>query len=343
MLLSKKNSRWPGAKWLLGCLLFVFTPRCEAQNLVPNGSFEEADSCISGLGFVADDRGPLNWFSAYLTPDYLQSCLPPGAVNGLPLNFFTYQEPFDGFSCIGMGSYILNGVEEQREWVMVHLTEPLVVGQAYYASFYANAGFGGNAQYPQIWLGSNNIGMVFTTQARPWHLVDPYPVALDFAHVFQSEVLTDTIGWTMVSGSFIADSAYQYLMVGNFFSNALTDTVHFAPQGNPWEWFPRGYTLIDKVCVSLSPLGCDLQQGVVSATREANVLFPNPATSEIWIKEAQGASAVFRDALGRVIWQVGVTSNNYVVNVSGWARGAYVLDLEGEKKHSSFKFVLVGD
>ncbi|MBX2982474.1 MAG: T9SS type A sorting domain-containing protein [Flavobacteriales bacterium] len=343
MLLSSINGRWPGAKWLLGCLLFVATTRCEAQNLVPNGSFEEADSCVFGLGFLDSEHGagPHDWFSAYGTPDYLQTCLPYGAVNGLPLNVFTYQEPYEGTSCLGLFSYYQNGSDEQREWAMVELMEPLVQGQTYYASFYANTAFGGNAAYQTIWLASNNIGMVFSVEARPWEFLDSDPDQLNFAHVHRLEILSDTIGWTLVSGSFVADSAYQYLMVGNFFSNAMTDTLHFAPQVPPPAWYPRGYTLIDKVCVSANPQGCDLVQKIFPVEDQEISLYPNPASGQLLIFGAQGEEGAIRDFLGRIIWRDKVTSDLWLVDVSHWARGPYVLDLEKENKHSSFKFVLV--
>src|SRR5690606_5231656 len=84
----------------LCCLLFVASPRCEAQgNLVPNAGFEETDTCSFGLGW----SGSLHdWRRANVTPDHLQSCLPYGAANGLPLNIFTYQQSFEGSSCVGL-------------------------------------------------------------------------------------------------------------------------------------------------------------------------------------------------------------------------------------------------
>lgn len=331
--------RRAGLLLALCCSLFVAHLRCEAQNLVPNPSFEETDTCLLGLAFDSE-FGLHDWFSAYLTPDHLQSCL-DGLFNGLPMNVFTYQEPLDGSSCVGLFSYYQNGLEEQREWVMVQLTEPLVAGQTYYASFYANAGFGGNAQYPQIWLASNNIGMLFTMEPRPWNSFDPYPAALNSAHLRRTEILSDTVAWTLVSGSFVADSAYQYLMIGNFFSNALTDTLHFAPQGSPWEWFPRGYTLIDKVCVSMDPDGCDLADGIVDHSIGAVHLYPNPATDVLWVGSAQGAMGTVQDALGRRVWQGRVLAGQWMLDVRAWARGAYVLRLEMQGKQATFKFVLV--
>ena len=328
-----------GLNLLLGCLLFVAPPRCEAQNLVPNPSFEETDTCLAGLAFDSE-FGLHDWFSAYLTPDHLQSCL-NGSFSGLPMNTFTFQEPLDGSSCVGIFSYFQNGLDEQREWVMVQLTEPLVAGQTYYASFYANAGFGGNAQYPQVWLASSNIGMLFTMQTRPWEFTYPYPSALNVAHVHRTEILSDTVAWTLVSGSFVADSAYQYLMIGNFFSNALTDTLHFADPGSVFPWYPWGYTLIDKVCVSMDPNGCDLTEGVVDQAIWTMHVYPNPATNELTVSSAQGALGTVQDALGRRVWQGSVNAEHWKLDVGTWARGTYVFKLVKGEQQATFKFVLI--
>ena len=123
-----------------------------AQNLVPNPGFEEYDTCQANE-FGAN--GPLYWFRTNGTPDYLQSCLPYGDFQSLPMNFFTYQEPFEGESCAGVYTYWQNGQTEYREWIMVPLLQPLVVGQTYYSSFRANAAFGGNHTYPQHWLAND--------------------------------------------------------------------------------------------------------------------------------------------------------------------------------------------
>src|SRR5690606_26004019 len=54
MLRTTMNSGRCRAGLLLAlcCLLFVASPRCEAQgNLVPNAGFEETDTCSFGLGW----------------------------------------------------------------------------------------------------------------------------------------------------------------------------------------------------------------------------------------------------------------------------------------------------
>lgn len=319
---------------LLGGLLFMAPLRCEAQNLVPNPGFEETDSCTFGLGLGAVH----DWFTASGTPDLFQSCQPYG--NGVPLNLLTFQYPFEGENYVGFFTYYANGPEEQREWIMAPLLSPLVPGQTYYCSFRANAAFGGNAQYPMIWLASNRVGLLFTTYERHWLQGNPYPVAMNQAQVQYSQVLTDTVGWTLVSGSFVADSAYTYVMVGNFFNNALTDTVHFAPEGDPWLWHPWGYTLVDEVCVSLNPEGCELGQAVAGLESTRPYVYPNPAIGQLFIGHAAGREAVVRDMLGRSLWRGKVQDDHFVLDVSKWARGTYVLWVDGSGMNEVVKFVL---
>ena len=308
-----------------------------AQNLVPNPGFEESDTC-STRGFGVE--GPSYWFSANGTSDHLQSCLPYGNALGLPLNFFTFQFPFEGGSCAGRWTYYQNGPAEYREWIMAPLLEPLVPGQTYWCSFRANAAFGGNAEYPQIWLANDKVGMLFTMQDRPWIWGDPYPAPPNHAHILYPQILADTVGWTLVSGSFVADSAYQYVMIGQFFSNALTDTLHFADPSSVFPWYPWGYTLVDAVCVSLDPNGCERAQGIGVNGATAPILFPNPVRDLLVVEHRDGAEAQVLDALGRLVWQGRVTGGSWVLHVGNWARGAYALCLRYHGRLEMHKFVL---
>ena len=305
-----------------------------AQNLVPNPGFEETDSCTFGLGLGALH----DWYSAYLTPDHLQSCQPYGTANGLPMNQFTYQQPFEGSSCAGIHTYDGDSGQEWREWLMVPLLDTLVQGQVYFCSFRANAAFGGNVSNPNIWLASDHLGMLFTTYDRQWIWGDPDPEALDQAHILHPQILSDTVGWTLVSGSFVADSAYTYLMIGNFFSNALTDTIHFAPPGPTWNAY--SYTLVDAVCVSPDPNDCELSHGVKEIGGAGPFVYPNPATDVLVIGNAIGSDAEVLNLLGQWVWSGRVNTDRFAVDVGSWARGAYVLQVQGSRSVQSVKFVL---
>ncbi len=336
MLPHAMNDRWPGrgASLLLGCLLFIAPPRCEAQNLVPNPSFEEYDTCR-----VVNDvyeTGPLGWFSAGWTPDHMMSCLPYGSFNGVPLNLGAFQYPQEGECYAGVVTYHQN--VEGREYFMVELTEPLVQGQTYYASFYANAAWGGYELHPQMWVATSHIGMLFTTQQRQWVLNDPVPSPGNFAHVYHPWIIADTVGWTLVTGSFVADSAYSYVMVGNHFSDALTDTMHLGYSIQ----YAKAMTLIDNVCVSPKPNGCPLALGVPDGALDGVRLWPNPATSEVLMSTLPARmDAVVFDAFGRKVWAGKTQSSSWRLDVGAWARGSYVLRMEHQGVYRSFKFVLI--
>ena len=334
------NLQWPGTGLglVLGCLGFVAALRCEAQNLVPNPGFEEADSCSDQLPPFA---GIHDWYSVNGSPDHLRSCLPYGDTRGLPMNFFTYQEPFEGSSCAGVYTYWQNDQAEYREWITAPLLSPLVVGQTYYCSFRANAAFGGNEANPQHWLANDKVGMRFITTTMPqWNVGDPLPVPPDHADILYPQILSDTLGWTLVSGSFEADSAYQYVMIGQFFSNALTDTLHFADPNSVFLWYPRAYTLVDAVCVSPNPNGCDLGQGSGEVASQGAMLFPNPAREELVVVGQPGTEVCVLDAVGRLLWKERMVGDRMVLAVGGWARGAYGLRMVYQGKLESFKFVL---
>lgn len=313
----------------------LFAPcTTHAQNLVPNPGFEDTDSCTFGLGL-----GELHhWYSAFGTPDHLQGCLPYGSANGLPLNVFTFQHPYVGNSCAGIFTYDASSGQEWREWLMVPLSVAMVPGQAYYCSFRANAAFGGSAVNPINRLASNNVGMHFTTYDRPWNWGDPYPAALNQAHILYPQILSDTVGWTLVSGSFVADSAYTYLLIGNFFSNALTDTLHLTHDVPEWTMY--SYVLVDAVCVSPDPKGCDLGQGVEELGGVNPYVYPNPAKDVLVIGNAAGSEAVVLDKLGRRVWSGRLGNDRYSVDVGSWARGAYVLQLHDPRGARVVKFVL---
>lgn len=220
MYTPRMSGKWRMAMVSLSmwCLLLIAAPRCEAQNLVPNHSFEEYDDCLEVNMAYTLGTGPLGWFSAGGTGDYFLSCLPYGAFNGVPLSYWAFQYPQDGDAFVGVITYyqVMGG---QREYFMVELAEPLVAGQTYYTSFYANPTWGGSDLYPQMWLASSHVGMLFTMQPRTWQSGDPLSMPGNFAHVYHPWVIADTVGWTLVSGSFVANSAYRYLVIGNFFSD----------------------------------------------------------------------------------------------------------------------------
>ncbi len=331
------NNRQPTVSlgFLLGCLFYVAVLRCEAQNLVPNYSFEEADTCLILNTYYFPETGPLHWFTGGGSTDHLQSCLPYGVFNGVPLNIGTFQYPFEGEAYGGVVTY--NEQFGVREYWMVQLLVPLMIGQTYYASFYANAAFRNDGQSQQAWVASSGMGMLFTMGSRQHEPGDPLPVPVNYAHVYHTGILADTAEWVLVSGSFVADSAYQYVMLGNHFDNANTDTLHLDYR----TIMGRGYTVIDNVCVSPDPVGCPMVTGVSEMPVVSVQVFPNPATDQLVIHGVpQATQANVFDGVGRMVWTGVVSPGRFALDVGTWARGTYVLRLQENFSSQSFKVVL---
>ena len=335
MLLSTKNSRWPGAIWLLGCLLFVTTLRCEAQNLVPNPSFELIDSCPSYptyLGFQ-ETSTPDNWARRLDTPEYYNACIGSSdTVPGIPRNLFGYQFAQDGDAYVGMASYL---PDDNRELISAELMETLVVGQTYYGSFWANAAYGGPQQ---VGFACDNFGMFLTTVAPDFI---QYPATLplpNHAQVFSHQVISDTANWTLVSGSFVADSAYHYLVLGNSFDNQQTSVEIIGPGSN------YAYTLVDAVCLSANPAGCPMSSSILESVADDIVLGPNPARNELNLAwgNTRYSNLMVVDAIGRILMQQSVFDrNSTLLQTDGLANGTYQLILEGKKEKQVRKFVVL--
>ncbi len=338
MLHHTNNGRQQGRglHLLLGCLLFDVALRCEAQNLVPNPGFEEADTCLVLNTYYYPETGPLHWFTGGGSTDHFQSCLPYGAFNGVPLNVVTFQMPYEGEAYGGVVTY--NQQFGVREYWMVQLLSPLLIGQTYYASFYANAAFRDDGQSNQAWIASSGMGMLFTVESRQFEPGDPLPIPENHAHIYHSGILADTIDWVLISGTFVADSAYQYVMIGNHFDDANIDTLHFEYRPIPG----RGYTLIDKVCVSPDPEGCALVTGTLEALSEYLSVYPNPARDLIVVRGLrQPSGAEVLDGTGRVVWTGIVSANLFTLEVGSFARGSYMLRLDEGFGSRSFKFMLI--
>lgn len=344
MLHHWMNGAWrPVAARLMVCfLLFITAYIASAQgNLVPNASFELIDECPTFptmLGFQATSK-PTYWEKWLNSPDYFNACV--DTMTGVPGNVFGHQHPRDGHAYIGMWTYGNFG-DEFREIVGVELIEPLQVGVNYHLSFGVCAAEGttsppGAAQ-PTHWA-ANNIGLLFTMEHNIWTGFQgpPFPPR-NYAHLHAQEVVADTAQWMLISGEFVADSAYRYLAIGNFFENALTDTVHVT-QGPS----SGAYVYVDAVCVTQNSAGCEFTSGVGTHSGPLEVLaYPNPAMTTLEVRLGQHADVewVVTDVLGKSVDHGRTGGQNVRLDVSTWPMGPYSM-LFGGVNRSVVRFVVV--
>ena len=260
-------------KFPLTIIFLLITPLLFAQqNLVPNPGFEDYSNCPDGYGQISYAIG---WYPCSLnsTPDYYNKCN-TGNLS-IPQNFRGYQE-CNNINCNGYsGEYIyIAGVYNKREFMQTNFSIPLSIGLRYYCSM--KISLADISEYA-----TNNIGFLFTT-----YILDlTYsPSFLNFAHVYDSSICTDKTNWKTVFGSFIADSSYNYITIGNFFDDLHTDTLSVPGDSNI-----TAYYYIDDVCVSTDSSYCYNYSfscegvGITDLFKNNIEVYPNPARDELTI------------------------------------------------------------
>lgn len=209
------------------------------QNHVPNGSFESYTTCPNGLGQVSSRC--VGWFQ-YTTggnPDYYHTC--GSGVASVPLNYTGYQQPAHGNAYVGLVSYepASSSWYNYKEYAATQIT-PLLVGAEYEVSMSVNLA-------TKSRHACDDLGAFFFLNG-PTSLSTSVVLGVT-PQVSYSNYgpITDTANWVRLTKYFIADSAYQYIVIGGFSSYNLLniDTV------NPTGAVLAAYYLIDSVVVKL--------------------------------------------------------------------------------------------
>ncbi|MBK8497674.1 MAG: hypothetical protein IPL52_02355 [Flavobacteriales bacterium] len=339
MLPQAMNNEWRAAVHaVVCCLLLIATPRCEAQNLVPNPSFELQDTCPYTFGFQEGDR-PLYWYSWYNSPEYFHACAQAtngvDTLVGVPWNGWTFQYPWEGVAYVGFRSF--DGGGDFREYVGAELVEPLVIGCEYQLRFWTNPACDGSYWLTNGGTACDNVGMLFTTFSNAWYATTgPAFPFRNYAHLRTTLPVADTVAWTLVEGTFTADSAYTHVVLGNFFADSLTSAF---PIGNPNPWTGITYYLIDEVEVVPVEASCH-DVGAHDVFEEEPVLrFEASTISVDWPGELFRAEVL--DASGRVVIADPLNHSGTVVLHSPTVQAEYVLRLFGKRKSFVTKFVVL--
>ena len=304
-------------KRLLFLLLFI---PCFSfgQNLVPNPSFEDTVLCPNNFSQATYAKG---WNVNINTADYFHIC----GTNGMatPNTFFGYQTASTGNAYNGLASYN-DGLPDKPEVIGRKLSIPLAMGQKYYVSFKVNL-----ADNPNC--GMDKLGALFTNACYVgdtiffgndtlfdfYSMLPPMPVIQDFAHVYSNQIITDTVNWTTISGSFVADSAYEYILIGRFFDEI---NINFTCTDTNFKWT---YYYIDDVCVSIDSVLCGWEVGINEKNIKHQLLiYPNPTTGTFTVQGTVSDIQVY-DLFGRLV----LRTNKREIDMSGFPKGIYMVSV----------------
>jgi hypothetical protein len=291
-----------------------------AQNLVPNGSFEEYTACPEFISSVF----LTGWENLHTnSADYFNAC--NTTVAGVPLNQFGYQYAADGQAYVGMAT-TSNASGTYREIVGIQLTEPLQPGVPVCLSF--KTAMGGFGSWPgnSTSYSSKGLGLQFFTEfPSDWGTyLYPNTAALHIEYV-----PTDTAIWYHVTGTYVPDSSYSYIAVGNFFADSLSERTLIDSTGFGTAFL--AYAFVDDVRASFDLGYCEL--GVsIKETMDRYRIFPNPCGDRVWVERGSYIPGQVRYELfdlegRRLLGGVLNDAGRGVIELGQLAFGTYLLKL----------------
>lgn len=196
------------------------------QNLVPNPSFEEYDTCPTGISNPGDYQinHCLEWTAPTLaTSDYFNSCATFG-VN-VPNSAFGYQNAYEGVGMLGILMSLDSGEVSYVEYVQAKLTQPLEYGKSYEFTFRVNLANGSDYAVGSVGAWFTNTAV---TSSSGTVIFSSLPNIQN-----NSNILSDTLNWMEIKGEFNATGGEEYVTIGYYTDTLAPDTLRNNPQAVP--------------------------------------------------------------------------------------------------------------
>ncbi|MEY2830207.1 MAG: hypothetical protein RIQ33_2065 [Bacteroidota bacterium] len=293
-------------------------------NLVQNYSFENYSSCPT-----QDSQLPksLDWTISVNTPDFFDTCAYFSV--GVPINAWGYQYPATGSAYAGFYAYIQTH-QSSNEYLGQQLSSPLIIGQKYFVTFNVSLSDANS----NLICGVDKIGVLFTNVFLGDTVILPPPFKNNFAHIYTNSIITDTSHWEKVSGSFIADSAYNYFMIGHFYDSIHTNIQCLDTSNHTNRW---AYYFVDDICISTDSHTCNpIKTAVDEVNLSSFLIYPNPVQDIIHIKGTKDYSCLLMNLLGTPVR----ANDNDIIDVSDLPNGIYILTLISKNKILQQKIII---
>jgi len=296
-----------------------------AQNFVPNYSFEDHSNCPFAFNQVQFSDSWNKSFVNNLAPhhvDYIHAC---GSNDFMaPYGFWGYQAPATGQAHVALSTKSPL-TPNYRENIYAQLLAPLTPGEVYTLSM--------KVSHTDLSAGAtNNIGIRLST-------TPDFPID-NFSHMHAAVVMSDDVNWVTLTGSIIADSAYAYVGVGNFHSDANTTAITVCGSCP----YVHNEYYIDDICIlphtkNGNPVYCEIAFDPLSTvTGHGEVLdvtvqptMVDASTTQISIRSSAAVPVrmTLLDATGRSLGPDMILGDHArsTLDVSGLANGTYTVVL----------------
>jgi hypothetical protein len=301
-------------------ILFLFLSSfLFSQNLVNNPGFEVYSLC-------PDDSCQISyadqWYNASMDASYFNTC----GVNGygVPYNKYGYQQAAsgDGYAEFCLKADFVTYIDN----IGGHLFSPLIIGQKYFVSFKISLAGKSSAAYDRMGIGfSTHQGYAICGHA-PWYEPEE--------KLHSDSIISDSINWNIISGSFVADSAYEYFTIG-FMRVDTIHVIHFDMTSMPFALY-----FLDDVCVSTDSMTCLTTDIFESHSNNDFInIFPDPASENITIESPQNATITISNIQGQQIKTQTIAGIKTNIDVSSFPPGVYIVRVKTEKGIAVGKFV----
>jgi hypothetical protein len=288
--------------------------KAHGQNLVPNYNFEHFIQCpdTASIGLYANLDS--TWY-CYASADYFNTC-DQTAYFGIPTSIFGFQPPMNGNGYTGILAYLPNYTG--GEYLQIKLTNPLTAGQTYYVQYYVNLA---NISRYAI----ENMGAMFTDT-----VFDLQTSSISTWSVPQIEnpagtMLSDTINWTRVSGSFVANGGELYMTLGNFRDESHTVKEYLGGTGS---LNLEAYYYIDDVYVATTPA---IGINEIKKFEINPQLYPNPSDGNLTLEydSNEFGELIIYSMTGKVVKTLVLTNGikTLAIDVQDLQAGMYLYEI----------------
>ncbi len=251
---------------------------------------------------------------------------------GSPLNRFGFIAAKDGNNYIGLQLCPISYTYQVKEYLHQKLSSPLIAGKNYCLSFYTS-------KADRKSYAIKNIGAFFSTNTQSTGSLGYINAIPQVAN--QNGYISDTTNWIQIQGCFTAIGGEQFITIGNFNSNANTDTLYtgstnsISGDSEYAYYYIDDITLIDQTTVDVNEL---------EKINPINV-YPNPAANIINIKTSfvkENTHVRIYNTIGDIVCKENIDSLNTSFNIGNLSNGVYFYEiLVGEKIIKTDKIVII--
>jgi hypothetical protein len=218
---------------IIKSIILTITVCANSQvNLVQNPSFEDLSSCPSAYGQI----NKATYWDVLATggggtPDLYSNCCTQPIACGVPNNISnsSFQFPHEGYNYVGISCYGSgSNTSEFREYIQFMFSYNLIINRTYCIKFFVNLSNHSTASINTIGAYFDD-GSILTLTSHRIAFADSLQTLISPQFFNATNLLDDTLNWMLVEGSFTASGSENYLTIGNFMPDSLSNVFLYNP------------------------------------------------------------------------------------------------------------------